>query len=177
MAKNKLDIQKIFAGIPKTFWQGLAEKIKIMIRMDMIAGNVQEYTSQTRVTSGGAKGYSKGYKKYKSNHMNRFTDGKKLKALAGKSVVDNKTGSVNLRLTGQLIEGLHLFEVLWNGVILSYQDDKITEDKLKYNEEMGRVVTTLNQKNKDKVLDLYSAQLDKSLQKWCKKEVTIYAGK
>ena len=175
MTTNKLDANKIFEKIPKQFWQELAISVKKMIRTDSMAGEVQEYTSQTRATSGGAKNYSKGYKKYKNNYMNRFTDGKKLKSYAGKSVADNTTASVNMRLTGKTIEGLHLEQVLVNGIILSYQESD--RKKIEGNEEMGRVITTLNQKNKDKVLDLYSAQLDKSLQAWCKDTVTIYAGK
>lgn len=172
---NKLDAHKIFEKIPKQFWQELSIAVKKMIRKDSMAGQVQEYTSQTRATSGGAKNYSKGYKKYKANYMNRFTDGKKLKSVAGKSIADNTTASVNMRLTGKTIEGLHLEQVLVNGIILSYMP--ADENKIVYNEEMGRVITTLNQKNKDKVLDLYSAQLDKSLQSWCRETVTIYAGK
>jgi hypothetical protein len=141
----------------------------------MIAGQVQEYTQQTRPTSGGAKHYSKGYAKYKNNYMNRFTDGKKLKAYTGRSVVDNTTATVNLRATGKTIEGLHLETILSNGIIMTYQE--ADGYKLEYNEEMGRVITTLNEKNKRKVLELYSAQLDESLRKWCSETVTIYAGK
>lgn len=175
MTTNKLDAHKIFEKIPKQFWQELAIAVKKMIRTDSVAGEVQEYVSQQRKTSGGTKAYSKGYTKYKNNYMNRFTDGKKLKSVSGKSVVDNTTKSVNMRLTGKTIEGLHLEQVLINGIILSYMP--ADEDKIVYNEEMGRVITTLNQKNKDKVLDLYSAQLDKSLQSWCRDTITIYAGK
>jgi hypothetical protein len=175
MTTNKLDANKIFEKIPKQFWTDLYFSVRKMIREDSLAGEVQEYTQQTRPTSGGAKGYSKGYAKYKANYMNRFRDGKKLKAYAGKSVSNNLVSSVNMRVTGHTIEGLYLQQVITNGIILSYRESD--RKKIEGNEEMGRVITTLNQKNKDKVLDLYSAQLDKSLQAWCKDTVTIYAGK
>ena len=176
MAKqNSLNTKEIFKGIRKEFWQELAESVKKMIRDDMISGEVQSYGSQKRNTSGGAQHYNKQYAKYKANYMNRFTDGRKLKSVGGKSVASNKTTQVNLMLTGQTIRGLHLDTVLDNGVILSYQP----EDgyKLSYNEDMGRSITTLNEKNKKKVLDLYSKELDKSIRKWCDKTITIYAGK
>ena len=175
MAKqNSLNTDEIFKGIKKDFWQQLANNIKSMIRNDMITGVVQEYTTQKKKTSGGAKNYSKGYKKYKANYMNRFTDGKKLKSVSGRSVVDNKIGSVNMRLTGQTIEGLHLEQVLNNGIIMSYQDSDAK--KIEGNADMGRVINTLNKKNREKTLNLYSDALDKSLKKWAQKELVIRVG-
>ncbi len=175
MAKqNSLNTEEIFKGIKKDFWQRLAENIKIMIRNDMIAGEVQEYTEQKKKTSGGARNYSAGYKKYKANYMNRFTDGKKLKSVSGKSVVDSKTDSVNMRLTGQTIAGLHLEQVLTNGIIMSYQESDAK--KIEGNADMGRIITTLNEKNREKTLKLYSEALDRSLREWAKKELVIRVG-
>lgn len=174
MATEKLNTQEIFAGIKKEFWNDLSIKIKSMIRDDMESGVVQEYISQTKHTSGGAKNYSKGYKKYKSNYMNRFTDGKKLKSHAGRSVVDNTTASVNMRLSGKTIEGLHLEQILSNGVILTYQE--ADRNKIEGNAAMGRIITTLNEKNREKVLNLYSDALDVSLRKWAQKELVIRVG-
>ncbi|MBP9583392.1 MAG: hypothetical protein KBE38_14620 [Ignavibacterium sp.] len=174
MANDKLNTKEIFAGIKKEFWQDTATKTKAMIRSDMESGEVQEYTTQTRPTKAGAKNYSFGYKKYKTNYMNRFTDGKKLKSHAGRSVVDNTTNSVNMRLTGKTIEGLHLDQILINGFILSYME--ADRKKIEGNAEMGRLITTLNDKNKDKVLNLYADALDVSLRKWAQKELVIKVG-
>ena len=171
MATNKLNTEKIFKGIRKEFWRDLAGNVKNMIRRNMEQGFVQEYGEQTKVTSGGAQNYSKGYKKYKANYMNRFTDGKKLKAYAGKSVMNNQTNSVNMMLTGQTIKGLHLEQQLTNGIIMAYLP--ADEIKVKGNLDMGRSITTLNQKNKDKVLDLYANELEVSIRKWCKDTLVI----
>lgn len=171
MPNNQLNTKEIFTGIRKEFWQDLAIKIKNMIREDMVGGKVQLYTAQERPTSGGAMHYSKGYKDAKGRYFNRLKDGKKYKSVAGKSVVDNTTTSVNLRRTGKTIEGLHLESVILNGIIMSYEG--ADEDKIIYNEEMGRWITTLNEKNKGKVLNLFADELDKSLQTWCKKTVVI----
>ncbi len=172
MAINKLNTDKIFSGIRSQFWRELAEFIKQLIEMDMRAGEVQAYISQERVTSGGAKHYSKGYKKAKQKLFTRL-DGKKYKQYAGVSVIDNTTNQVNLRATGQTIRGLHLETVLTNGVILSYMPKD--SDKIIFNHEMGRVITTFNKKNRDKTLEMYSKELDKSLQKWCKETIVINA--
>lgn len=197
MATEKLNTQEIFAGIKKEFWNDLATNIRLMIEKDMIDGQVQEYTSQTRMTSGGAKNYSKGYKKTKEAYGKRRTKGaplytsikgkkdlyfknKKVKLgtgkllKAGQTFIDNTTTSVNMRATGKTILGLHREQILSNGVILSYQE--ADRKKIEYNAAMGRIITTLNEKNREKVLNLYSDALDVSLRKWAQKELVIRVG-
>lgn len=170
MSDNNLDAREMLK-LKDNDWRDMATLIRQLIQSDMEKGTVQEYTAQTRKTSGGAKHYSKGYKKYKDNFMNRFTDGKKLKAFSGRSVMDNNTKSVNMRVTGATIRGLHLDKILSNGVIMAYMD--ADGYKIEYNEEMGRLITTLSKKNQDKVLEFISNRLDKSIREWCKKEIVI----
>lgn len=163
----------------------------------MVAGRVQEYGTQERPTKNGAKKYSTQYARYKANNFKRFTTGEtmpafrnpkakknkktgytsgnRLKQYAGKSIRSNHASSVNMMVTGQTIEGLHLEQILENGIIMSYE--KADEMKIRGNAERGRFINTLSPKNRERVLEMYSEALDESLRNWAKEKIVIKIGK
>jgi len=168
-----LDMKQIL-DIKVGFWTRLGEKIKDWITEDAENGILQ---------NGIHRYLSKEYMKYKANYMNKFGmgknkigKGKKLKAVKGQSVVSNRTSSVNMILTGRTFKGLHVATANQNSVTMSYRGKD--EDKIIGNEENhDRVITTLNEKNTDKALELYSKEIDKNILAWAKKDIKIYIGR
>lgn len=104
-----------------------------------------------------------------------FSTGNRLKQYAGKSIRSNHASSVNMMVTGQTIEGLHLEQILENGIIMSYE--KADEMKIRGNAERGRFINTLSPKNRERVLEMYSEALDESLRNWAKEKIVIKIGK
>jgi len=175
MAAPKTNWKKIFTFDTK-FSKQLAVKLRKWIKLDMIAGKLQGKQDQYR---------SKQYIKYKNNFMNRFTTreiggvvktkGTKLKAYQGVSVRSNITSSVNMYLTGQLIDGHRYEGNTKTAVTLTYNPKD--EDKITGNEKLGRDVRTLNKINRDKVKTQIIKQFDKNIQKGLKKNIVINVGK
>lgn len=168
-----LDMKQILT-IRKSFWNKLGEYIKNWITEDSDNGILQ---------SGVYHYVSKQYVKYKSNYMNKFGrgeknvgKGKKLKSVKGQSVVSNRTSSVDMKLTGRTLKGLHVAGTTDDSVTMSYRSkdsDKIAGNEEKYN----RVIAGLNEKNIKKALDEYSKELDKNIAAWAKKDILIYVGR
>lgn len=110
--------------------------------------------------------------------MGRYnqTSGAKLKSVKGQSVVSNRTSSVDMKLTGRTIRGLHVAGTTEDSVTMSYSPkdtDKIVGNEEKYN----RVIAGLNEKNINKALEEYSKEIDKNLLAWAKKDIKIYIGR
>jgi len=168
-----LDMKEILT-IRKSFWQRLGEAVKGWIEDDMDNGILQ---------NGVFHYLNKQYIKYKSNHMNKFGkgekragSGKKLKAVKGQSVVSNRVSSVDMKLTGRTIKGLHVASTTEDSVTMSYSakdSKKIEGNEEKYN----RVIAGLNEKNTNKALEEYSKEIDKNLLAWAKKDIKIYIGR
>jgi len=179
-----LDMKEILT-IRKSFWQKLGEAVRDWIENDMDNGILQN----------GVHHYiSSQYKKYKANYMNRFTTksgkkrkivsqtteftkygtmgrynqtkgGNKIASVKGQSVVSNRTSSVDMKLTGRTIRGLHVAGTTEDSVTMSYSPkdtDKIVGNEEKYN----RVIAGLNEKNTNKALEEYSKEIDKNLSAW-----------
>lgn len=181
------NILKIKVG----FWKRLSTMIYAWIFQDMKAGQVQAIVSQKTATSGGASQYSQAYKKYKMNYMKRFTtrkykkgtkniaagtttsQGTNLKAYEGVSLKSN-SGTPNMLLTGQTIEGLEYERSTDTSLTMKYKDKD--SKKIIYNEEMGRVITTLNEKNIDKTLKLIEDELAKNISEWYRGKIIINVG-
>ena len=149
----------------------------------MLSGTVQAYTTAK------AKTYNKQYQKYKTNDMRRFSDGKRLgsprtlkngvtkqyknNGLQGKPVT--KSSTPNMYLTGETINGLDYQSSNNNSMIMSYKQ----KDAMKIigNEEYGRDIRTLNEKNMQKVQKQFLDGLDKNIREWARKKVVITVGK
>ena len=192
-------ILKISVG----FWKKLSDTyIRPWITQDMLAGSVQAFIAQTKGTKGGAKSYSDGYRKYKVNSMNRFTTrkygakvrvsgkimkstkayiaaaGTKLKGYTdayGSASVQSTSSTPNMMLTGQTIKGLEYERSTDTSLTMKYKDKD--EKKIIYNEEMGRVITTLNEKNIDKTVKLIEDELVRNISEWYKGKIIINVGK
>lgn len=189
--------------LPETFWRKLAEGIQLWIREDMEDGYPQEYTAQKIPTSGGAENYSEGYKTLKANWMRRVTKGGTLKSydpsgdylgrrLYGKTTsvgkgkgafvsgykgsypISNHISSVNMMLTGFTIAGLKYKSSTDASMAIGYLDKD--GDKIESNENWGRDIRTLNDKNKDKALKMMEDEFSKNIKDWEKEKIIIYVG-
>lgn len=186
--------------LPETFWRKLAEAIQLWIREDMEKGYPQEYTSQLIPTKNGAKNYSDEYKILKANGMRRKTKGGTLKTFdpsgdylgrrrygkttsVGKGIgafvtgykggypISNHTASVNMMLTGFTISGLKYKNSDDTSMTIGYLDKD--GDKIEGNENWGRDIRTLNDKNKDKTLKLLEDEFLKNIKDWEKTRIVI----
>ena len=181
MATPKTDWKKIFK-FDRKFSKQLAVKINDWVRRDMIKGKLQgaqrEY-SQERKRPG-----QKIYVDYKANLMNRFTNksgpgtkGTKLKSLKGVSVRSVHVSSVNMYLTGHLIDGLGYDSNTKTSLTMTFGGDEDAETKLRNNEALGRDVRTLNEANQKKVKGQIIKQFNKNKRKHLKKNIVINVGK
>ena len=206
MSNTALNMKSIFAKIPKSFWRDLAVTIRRLIIEDMQAGTVQKYTEQKRQTSGGSMHYSKQYKEAKANNFKRKTtgnasmtsikgkkdlyfrnpkskytqknptgSGSRLKSYSGISIASNQTQQVNMMVTGQTGKGLHLDEILPNGVVMAYMPEDAK--KILGNENMGRIITTLSEKNQKIIFKMFSDMLDKIVKDWARQDIVLTVGK
>ena len=174
MASPKTAWKKIFK-FDKTFSEGLAVKINGWVRRDMIAGKLQ----------GAQRTYkSQQYVKYKANLMNRFTNrsgpgtkGTKLKSMKGASARSVHVSSVNMYLTGHLIDGLGYHSNTKTSLTMTFGGDEDAETKLRNNEALGRDVRTLNEANQKKVKGQIIKQFNKNKRKHLKKNIVINVGK
>ena len=182
MAKQNPDWKKIFAFDTK-FSKKLAVRIRKWVKADMIKGQIQgkpSKYSQKRKRTG-----QKIYVDYKKNFMNRFTTreiggvtkakGTKLKAYEGVSVRSNITSSVNMYLTGQLIDGLRYGGNDRKALTMTYNPKD--KDKIVGNEKLGRDIRTLNVANQKKVKVQIIKQFDKNKRKFLKKNIVINIGR
>ena len=148
----------------------MAIRLDVSNLMDRMAVKINELVRQDSLKSKWQDGktggsYSKQYAKYKANNMRRFTDGKRLKKYKGVSIVSNKTNKVNMTLTGDMANSLKLKtkEVTGAGgsFVMSYKNDKETIGKVIGNQELGRDVVGLNDKNQKIILNMYIDELNK----------------
>jgi hypothetical protein len=102
------------------------------------------------------------------------SQGTNLKAYEGQSLKSNSS-TPNMLLTGQTIEGLEYERSTDTSLTMKYKDKD--EKKIIYNEEMGRVITTLNEKNIDKTVKLIEDELVKNISDWYKGKIIINVGK
>ena len=156
---------KSILKLKKTFLK-IGKKVPDWIEDDMDKGVLQK----------GKGKYSKQYKKYKNNWMERFTDrtgraGTKLKAYQGSSINSNYTKSVNMKLTGQTIKGLHIEAVNETSVTMSY--DKKDLAKIEGNKELGREIATLNKTNISKAESILIKDINLNIDKYVKEKIVI----
>lgn len=118
--------------------------------------------------------YNRTYAKYKQNYMNRFTDGKKLKAYSGRSVRSNNTKSVNMYLTGQTIDGFSYKGSNNHSMTVGYQDKDA--DKIIGNEALGRFITTLSEENQTKTLKVIEDEFEKNIKDFYRGTIKIKIG-
>lgn len=188
--KAYLELKELEKSLKLTsgFWKKCHEFIKKWIWADMRAGILQ--TEQKHHSY-----ISDQYKKYKANWMRRVTfdtkqgrvSGSKLKKSGDKfksgnkrvnnyggAIVSNRTNSVDMLLTGQLIQGLHFVYSNALGGIMSY-DAKDTK-KIEGNRKYGREICTLREENRQKLIKKVSAELDVSIRQWCKDKIYVNYG-
>lgn len=154
---------------PKSWWMQLGKSIGVWIASDAKNGILQgqKQTDTYR---------SQQYKKYKSNYMNRITDGKKLKAVKGQSVKNNDNSRVTMTLTGQLFRGLKPKSVVQSakiiyGVLMSYLPKDA--DKIDGNENLGRDIRNLRPENVEKVTKEYGKEAERRIKQWASKKITV----
>lgn len=114
-------------------------------------------------------------RKAKYTQKNPTGTGKRLQSYAGKSIVSNKTSQVNMMVTGQTGRGLHLEQILYNGVIMSYMPEDAK--KILGNEDMGRLITTLSEKNQKIIFQMFSNMLDTIIKTWAREKIVMTVGK
>ena len=146
----------------KSFSKKLAVFVKKWIYADMRKGRLQGKQDVYR---------SKQYTEYKNRFMVGKKKGTKIKPYEGVSVRSNWTTSVNMLLTGELIDGLEYYKNDKTSITLTYQDKD--RGKIKGNEELGRSVRTLNDKNMKRVKTKMVKQFDKEIRKHLKKNITV----
>lgn len=146
----------------KPFSKKLAVLVKKWIYADMRNGKLQGKQDVYR---------SKQYTDYKSRYMVGKKKGTKIKPYEGVSVRSNWTTSVNMLLTGQLIDGLEYYKNNKTSITLTYQPKD--KGKIVGNEELGRNIRTLNKKNIEKTKTQIVKQFDKGIRKELKKRLTI----
>ncbi len=185
MASPKTDWKKIFK-FDKTFSKQLAIDIKGWVLRDMIAGRLQG--AQRKYSQKRKRPGQKIYVDYKANLMNRFTNksgpgtkGTKLLSMKGVSARSIHVSSVNMYLTGHLIDGLGYDSNTKTSLTMTFglsdDEDSDAATKLRNNEALGRDVRTLNKANQKKVKTQIIKQFDKNKRKHLKKNITINIGK
>jgi len=188
--KAYLELKELEKSLKLTsnFWKKCHEYVKKWIHADMRAGILQ--TVQKHHTY-----ISEAYKKYKANWGRRLTfdtkqgrvSGSKLKKSGSKyksgnkrvfngggSIVSNRTNTVDMLLTGQLIQGLHFVSSTALGGISSY--DAKDAGKIEGNRKLGREICTLREENRQKLIKKVSAALDVNIRQWAKEKVYINYG-
>jgi len=78
-------------------------------------------------------------------------------------------------VTGQTGKGLHLDEILPNGVVMAYMPEDAK--KILGNEDMGRIITTLSEKNQKIIFKMFSDMLDKIVKDWARQDIVLTVGK
>ena len=158
---KRLQLYKVLKLTPN-FWREVGVNVKKWIKKDMREGRLQTDTQYNYK--------SNQYKKYKSKFMNKL-DGRKVKSVRGTSVQSNWTNSVNMLLTGQLIDGLSTIKTDTQSVTLKYAD----KDKMKLigNPEYAKGLLTLSGENKEKVKKMVIRELEKSMKDWAKQKIVI----
>ena len=114
-------------------------------------------------------------RKAKYTQKNPTGTGKRLKSYSGISIASNQTQQVNMMVTGKTGKGLHLDEILPNGVVMSYKSEDAK--KILGNEDMGRIITTLSEKNQKIIFKMFSDMLDKIVKDWAKQDIVLTVGK
>ena len=167
MSQTKLNMQKII-DLKPPFWSKLAVKIYDWIKGDMEKGKVQEYTKAYSYQ------YSKQYHYYKTHWMKKKTDGQRLKGYTSGVSVKSNSSTPNMFLTGELIQSLKYHHSGRNYVQLRYDPNQAK--KLKGNEDLGRNVRTLNDKNKARTVKMIEQELNQNSKKWAHGAIIINIG-
>ena len=149
----------------KPFSKKLSIFVKKFIYADMRKGKLQGKQDIYR---------SKRYIEYKKRYMVGKEKGTKIKSYEGVSVRSNRTESVNMLLTGQLIDGLEYDSNTKTTITVTYQDKD--RGKIKGNENMGRDVRTLNKGNVGRVKQEIVKKFNQGITKHLKKNITINVG-
>lgn len=163
----KLTLDKIFSRL-QSKWKRIGQLI-----VQQIPKDAQKGIFQTPTGASNKPNYNRKYAKYKANYMERFTDtkngkrGQKIKKYYGTSVKSNQTSRVDMTVTGDLFERLHVQDYLPNGVIIAYRSSKETIAKILGANYYERRVVGLNDKNINMVKD----ELVKGLSEELKKEL------
>jgi len=152
----------------------IAEKEKQLMEDDALAGRTQNKSG-----SNTSPYKSESYKKYKRNHMNRFTDrtgkkGNKIAAYEGQDVRYSQTGFKDYHLTGKLYVGLGYQNPKINEVTLSFlpkDKGKILGARAAKDELVG-----LNNKNVNIIKDMIVKKYNKELTKWAKDDLILTVG-
>ena len=150
--------------IPANFWLQMASFIRKWMLADSHAGFMQgEKQDHYR---------SREYMERKKNYFKK-KDGNNRLQLKGRSVVSNHTSSVNMLLTGELIEGLHFERMIGNtGAVYAFDDkdkNKILGNKYPY----GRIMNTLNEANAKKFISHIENVLEENILKIVKDKLVI----
>lgn len=165
----KIDLEKIFKDallqieFDVPFWSKMGSYIKMWIKKDMKIGKLQgeKETDYYR---------SQEYIRSKSNYM-KDEKGRNLKGYEGVSIKSNFTNSVNMMLTGQLVEGLTITETKGNSVTVEYKSKDY--HKLENNARFGRDVANLNKANRDKATKAITEEFRKNIKSIIKQNLTI----
>lgn len=197
---KNFDIEKTLR-FDEQFWKELSIYIKKWIKEDMRNGECQLYTGNvgyksrsymkykanymkrfTNRVSSNIAGSSKGFrrvditaKNIKYFQKNKPAIGQNLKAYAGRSIKSNWTASVNMMLTGDTIEGLEYEAFTPKSLTMRYKDKDAY--KIIGNEQLGRFITTLNEKNQARVIKKLEQQLDKNIRKFYQGKIKLEVGR
>ena len=141
----RINLEKAIKNLDN-IWKRIGTFITQWIRRDARRGVYQTPSGASTKPS-----YNRQYAKYKSNYMQRFSDGKKLKRYTATST-NPDTKYVNLELTGDLFNGLKVRDHNDKGVEIGY--DSGDRKKIEGNRVYGREVVGLNDANIKKVKEM-----------------------
>jgi hypothetical protein len=149
--------------IPKVsnrFMKSVAQRGIDLIIQDASKGIFQKDSTQYKKFP-----YSSGYKKYKANSMNRFSDGAKLKGFANQST-DTTTSYKNMRLTGRTLRGMRAGSRKNTGII-TYDRGEIVLG----NRETD--IYNLRTINRNKIMNKVERLYAQKIRKYARKTITI----
>lgn len=166
---EKLDIQKVFdealtkLNFSVSFWRKIGELAKKWIKADMQQGILQGTKTKDYYRSSE-------YVEKKKRYMKDET-GTNYPEYRGISIKSNYTDSVNMMLTGFLIEGLKTKEATATSVTLKYNEKDY--HKIENNAKYGRNIANLNEKNREKFVNAVKGELRGNIKKIIKKKIEL----
>lgn len=193
----KLNLDKL-TKLTKDIWLRIGQKISIWIYEDAQRGKFQNdapsqsYRSESykrykannmrRFTVGEGQTFSdkEGYYFGKTYFRNKkagfskkkgFGTGERLKGYKGVSIESGETSFVNLILTGQMFRGLKPISSDEMSVTMSYAQKDA--GKVLGAKRFGRIITSLNKSNIEKVKEELVKEYDKHIKEGLPKKVTI----
>jgi len=198
---KKLNLHKVIEFKP-TYWRKVAVFIRKWIKADMLLGKCQEYfgmgyqytkqyakykaNNMRRFTTGAGKVFTNKSgdffgttyfqnKKAGVSKKKGYGTGKRLKAYEGKPIKSTHVSSVNMFVTGETIDGLAYTSSTPTNMRMEYKQKDA--DKVLGNEEHGRSIRTLNEKNMVKLKNEFEKQINKQVKNWAKKPIYLSVGK